>query len=68
MVMQAYIPVLERPRLKDPRFQSHNQAKVRSYLKRAEEEKEKGEEEGMEEEEEEEEEASPESLDTFVMA
>lgn len=67
-MMQAYIPVFERPRLNDPRFQRNNQAKVQSYVKRADEEKEKGEEEGMEEEEEEEEEARPESLDTFVMA
>lgn len=64
--MQAYIPVFERPRLKDHRFQSNNHAKVQSYLKRADEEK--GEEERMEEEEEEEEEASLESLDTFAMA
>lgn len=60
--MQAYIPVFERPMLKDPRFQSNNHAKVQSYLKR--EDEEKGEEEGLEEEEE----ASLESLDTFAMA
>lgn len=37
--MQAYIPVFERPMLKDPRFQSNNHAKVQSYLKREDEEK-----------------------------